>query len=188
MNLATSTWIAIAGAGAAWVAIVISLLSLRNSRKALDLSTKQDERRKPSLVPYLMDGYVRFGFAGNGRVYAFLLSVNNRADSDNSIADIELRVTYSTQTASELTVRVRSDQEAGKAFASESRTPLQNPAHIDAHRTIAGWCFFPIEETILEGARIDRYILAIIDSHQNEATIEPIIVREYGSETKETLG
>jgi hypothetical protein len=81
-----SAWIGIASASAAWLALLLSVFNFRTSRKALQLSEKQEERRKPLLVPYLQQGYIWPGPRPNIRVYAFLLSISNRSDNNNAVA------------------------------------------------------------------------------------------------------
>ena len=151
VNSQISILATIASAVAPWLALVLSLLSLRSSRRAVRLAEQQDERRRPSLVPYLRDGYVRTGSDESSRVYAFLLSVSNRSDSDNGIAEVELRLTYTTRMSVKMTVKVRSDPELGGAFADGDVPHLPRPARVDAHQTLLGWCFFRVEEAALAG-------------------------------------
>jgi hypothetical protein len=174
---------AIATAGAAWLALVLSFLSIGMSRKALRLQERQEDRRKPSLTPYLSDGFVRVASEGSSRLYAFLLSVSNGSDSDNTVAEVDLRLTYTTPASVQMTVKVRSNAEIGGAFVGGSGPPLVTPGRVDAHQTVSGWCFFRVEEAVLEGSRIERYVVALLDSHGSEVTVEPKIVREYGGET-----
>jgi hypothetical protein len=175
---------AIATAGAAWLALLLSFLGIRFSRKALRLQEQQEGRRRPLLTPDLRDGFVRVAPDGSSRLYAFLLSGTNGSDSDNAVADVDLRLTYTTRASVLMTVKVRSNAEVGKAFVDGAGPPLVTPARVDAHQTISGWCFFRVEEAVLEGSTVERYIVALVDSHGIEATIEPMIVREYRGETE----
>ena len=175
---------AIATAGAAWLALVLSFVGIHFSRKALRLQERQEDRRRPMLIPYLTDGFVRAAPDGSSRLYAFLLSVSNGSDADNAVASVDLRLTYTTRANVQMTVKVRSDAEVGKAFVDGSGPPLVAPARVDAHQTLSGWCFFRVEEEVLEGSTVERYIVALTDSHGIEATVEPMIVREYRRETE----
>jgi hypothetical protein len=177
-------WAASASAVAAWLALGLSFLSLHSSRKAMRLAEQQEERRRPLLVPYLDDGYVRIGPNGGSRLYAFLLSVSNRSDSNNSVAEVERRLTYTTRADVQMTVKVRSNAQLGGAFGEGAGPPLPKPARVDAHQTALGWCFFRVEEAVLEGSPIERYVVTLVDSHGNESTVKPIMVREYGHETQ----
>lgn len=183
MHFDPLTWADIATAVAAWLALILSILSLFVSWRAQRLTERQEERRRPVLVPYLLDGYVRLNKEPAARVYAFLLSVSNPADSDNAVAGMDLHLLYTTQASIQMTVKVRADATLGSSFCDGSAPPLTVPARIDAHQTISGWAYFRIQEAILNGAVIDGYSVVLIDSHGGRATVEPIMVREYGDAT-----
>jgi hypothetical protein len=182
MSFDPSTSANLATAIAGWVGLLLSIPGLIFSLKALRLAEQQEQRRKPLLSPYLMDGYVRTDPGNGNRVYAFLLSISNPTDSDNSVAGVDLRVTYKTREGVALTVKVRSDSELQRDFENRSGVPLPAPARVDAHQTILGWCFFQIHRAILEGAIIEDYLVVLIDSHGIEVSVKPIVVREYGDE------
>jgi hypothetical protein len=188
MNTDASSLASIASALAPWVALLLSALSFRTSRKAFKLAEAQDERRKPLLFLYLRDGYFRRGQDGKSRLYAFLLSVSNRSDSANAIAELELRLTYTTQTNSVVTLRIRAEQERAEPMDQQIEPRLLIPTDLSAHQTVLGWCILRVASSIFENIRkLDRHIIAATDSHGIEATVEPILLKEYDSDVKHTV-
>jgi hypothetical protein len=177
-----SGWASTASAVAAWLALILSVINLGST---LRRENRRERRQKPLLVPYLQDGLVQILSDKPSRVYGFLLSISNRSDANNSIREIELRLTYTTAVGVQLTVKLISDPESGKAFAEAASRALSTPARVDAHQTISGWAFFRLEQAILEGSKgIERHVVTVIDSHGNEVSVEPIYVQDYGYETQ----
>jgi hypothetical protein len=172
-----------ASAIAAWLALILSLVNVRRSRRALRLSERQEERRKPSLVVYLQEGFTSANAQPGIRVYALLLSVSNRSDNNNAVAEAILHLTYSKQRDNELTVKFLAKTEIPIPF-QRALTRLSLPTRIDAHQTISGWYFFCVDNAILQGAKVERTIVVLRDSHGNEVTIEPMLLREYSDENE----
>jgi hypothetical protein len=170
---------------AAWLALLLSLFGIIISRRALRIQEQQEDLRKPFLVPYLQDGYVRY--ISDGRVYAFLLSVSNPTDSDNAVASIDLRLTYKKQNSYQMNIKVRSDSTLNKFYPDRRGHSLLIPSRTDTHQTVSGWVFFMVEETILKGTDIEAYSISIIDTHGIETKIEPILIREFHDETNENV-
>ncbi|MCP4316488.1 MAG: hypothetical protein GY789_10845 [Hyphomicrobiales bacterium] len=160
-------------------ALLVSLLSFSVAFAAFRLAKRQDERKRPVLVPYLMNGYVQSSKDKKDRVYSFLLSINNPSDSDNALAAMELHITYKITTETQVTTRLRSSSsvEDVPMPPSEYRI-ISTPARVDAHQTLTGWSMFRAPAAILEGAAIESYKVALFDTHGIEASITPIMVQE----------
>jgi hypothetical protein len=176
-----STLTTVASAIAAWIALVLSIINVRTSRGALRLAEQQEHRRKPSLVIYLQEGLVSPSPQRDARVYAFLLSVSNRSDNNNSVAEATLHLTYSKSQGSKLTVKFVATMEVPAPF-QRGQASLPIPVRIDAHQTISGWYFFRVDNEILHSARVECTIVVLGDTHGNEVAIEPMILREYFDE------
>jgi hypothetical protein len=177
----TSTLTTVATAIAAWIALVLSIINARTSRRALRLSEQQEARRKPSLAVYLQEGLVSPSPQQDARIYAFLLSVSNRSDNNNSVAEATLHLTYSKPQGRELTVKFIAKMEVPRPF-QRNQTSLPIPTRIDAHQAISGWYFFCVDNAILNGARVERTVVVLRDTHGNEISAEPLILREYSDE------
>lgn len=87
-----------------------------------------------------------------------------------------------------MTVKIGAETELPTAIANKSAKPLPMPTRIDAHQTLSGWCFFQVDDAILDGGRVERSLIALVDSHGNDITVEPVLIREYGNETEAALG
>lgn len=167
----------------ALLALLIAVLSFIVSYKAFQLAQKQDERKRPLLVPSLLGGYVHFRGDKKVRVYAFLLSISNPSDSNNALANIELHITYRMPAQVQVTTRLLSSSSRGDAFAKLSEfSILSTPARLDAHQTLTGWAVFHVSEGILKDATVEGYTVALFDSHGIKSSVEAIMVQEYKDE------
>ncbi|MBJ6750974.1 hypothetical protein [Geomonas anaerohicana] len=176
----------VASAGAAWLALLLSVFSILAAWKALRISERQEERRKPLLVPYLQDGYIRR--EGESIFYAFLLSVSNPTDSDNAVAVADLHITYITKGNVLMTIKVPWYNKGAKGFHDENISiSFTIPQRLDAHQTVTGWLFFQVEKLLIRGYTIEEYRIVLTDSHGMRAQLEPILIREYGDETEAAL-
>jgi hypothetical protein len=133
------------------------------------------------VAAYLQDGYIAVGVNPGSRVYAILISLSNRSDSNNAIAQAMLLLTYVKSNGAQLTLKVDAKGEPPNAFTEKSANHLRVPIRIDAHQTVSGWCFFSVDDAILEDSHIDRTQVAFVDTYGNESTVEPLIIREYGN-------
>jgi hypothetical protein len=179
LSWSAQTWAAIASPVAAWVALALSIFNLRTARLALRISEAQESRRKPSITSYLKDAYITVGEKPKARVYAVLVSLSNKSDNDNGIASAALHLTYEKKGGVEFTIKVSPANEAPNVFFDKSAKHLQVPFRIDAHQTISGWVFFAVDDAILESACIKATRFAFTDTHENEAVVESLNVREY---------
>lgn len=176
-----STLSTVASATAAWIALVLSIINARTSRRALRLSELQEARRKPSLAVYLQEGFVSLIPQRAARIYALLFSVSNKSDNNNSVAEATLHLTYSKGETVELTVKFVATTEV-PPYLQRNQASLPIPTRIDAHQTISGWYYFCIDNAILNSGRVERTVVVLRDTHGNEVAVEPLILREYSDE------
>ncbi|UCF55687.1 MAG: hypothetical protein JSV48_23470 [Bradyrhizobium sp.] len=191
MTWEISSITAVVSATAAWAALFLSIVNMRTSRRALKLSERQEERRKPSLAAHLHEGFTSFSSAQNERIYGVLLSVMNTSDNNNSIASASLHLTYSRLDGGPFKMEVGTRAELPPLF-EPAQSPLSVPMRIDAHQVISGWCFFSFDGAVLRDAEVERTLVVLRDTHGNEISIEPIILRDFSYEdlaqkTKEDL-
>ena len=135
-------------------------------------------------MPYLFEGYCRFFEEDNCRFFGFSLSISNPTDTDNAVAQLELQLIYTTLSGGNMAVKIRHDVGLTNKFECGDIVPLQIPARIDAHQTIAGWVFFRVDDSLLSDAAVDAYTIILTDSHGAVCTLESTIVRELVDEEK----
>ena len=182
MAFEASFWVAVISAVAAWVAALFAYLSARTSKRSLQLAELQENKRQPKFVPYLSEAYYIPAPLDKDTIYAFSLSISNPSDIDNAIAFLELLVTYTIPEGTNMTLRVAHDPTLSINFSDSEPVHFSVPERIDAHQTIAGWAFFKIDKTLTTDFDINSYKLIIIDSHDVESHLEPIVVREFVDE------
>jgi hypothetical protein len=180
MEVASANWINVAGLAIALIALTVSFCSFLVSLKAFRLSQKQEARKKPILVPSILNSYVQYLEIEKARVYAFLLSISNPSDSNNALAKAELHITYETSAQALVTAQIPSSLTIGEAYAElQDFSLLSMPTRLDAHQTLTGWIVFRVVEEILSDAIVDGYKVALFDSHQTQTDVEPIMIQEY---------
>lgn len=169
---------AIASALAAWVALVLSGFSFYNSRQAFKLSRAEARKKSPLLALYLQQSYFKRSDQ-RFRQYAFFLSITNESDTNNSIRDVLMSLTY-RRDGEEYQVRTSAlDDQAELGSAEATTRRLFAPFRIDAHQVTSGWCYFRISDEILGGSVVERVLIAVVDSYGNEQAVESMVLKEY---------
>lgn len=182
MASAASSWPEIVTAIVAVVALIVSVISLYFSWQALRLENRREMRRQPVLIPLLLNGYVRVDHVGGARVYAFFISVSNPADTDNTVAELDLRVTYLTRERVQMTVKIGADETLAAEFPQGTPNVFSIPKRISAHDTVSGWCYFRGDAAVFNGVRIEGYSIVLTDSHRAASSVEPILVQEFAGQ------
>lgn len=177
-DISVSTWATVVMAIAAVIALAISIWSICIAKRAQTLAERQDNRRKPSFVVYLMKGFFRTSNDRDGnRVYAFLISISNTSDSNDSIASLDLNITLTSGENSQITFKIPCDYELGDRFRNDARR-LAIPIQIAAHETKVGWSYFLVNKNLLANSSVDRYQIVLIDSQGYRVTVEPVLVNQ----------
>jgi hypothetical protein len=176
---------AILSAIAAWLALAFSIYGVYAARKALRISEIQEERQKPDLVPYLVQSSYCFDEDDKNRIYAFLISISNRSDSNNAIARADLTITYETSSHALMSVKIDTDVSVGSSFPVDTDVPFRLPVRIDAHQTLSGWLFFRADRSIFHGHDIVGRRIVFSDTHGVEQALEIYLVKEIERETVE---
>ena len=183
LTIGFETLIVITSAMAAFGSACIAYCSLRLMKKGFLLAESQEERRRPSLAVYLDKGFVRHvSEQDSSRVYAFLLLISNTSDMNNSVARIDLHLTYIAPTQLKMTVKFPSDLTVAGQFSEDQSHNLMPPFRLDSHRTVAGWICFRADEELLQDTTVEGYAVVVTDSHGNYSTVESVIVREIVDE------
>jgi hypothetical protein len=167
---------------AAWIGALFAYLNARRSGRMLRLAEQQEERRRPVLVLYFQNGYLRR--TDEDRVYMFVLSASNPSDSNNTIARIDLRIEYRTASNFLSTVDVPSVSEADVTFGESRYSALKIPTNVDAHQTVVGLVFFRLNRALLKDCSVDSYVIVATDSHGVRTSVETALVQEIVDEAE----
>ena len=156
-------------AACAVVAIVVSIVSLRYSKKSLRISEAQELRRIPQLAADLVQSYSEV--AKGVRTYSFLLTVRNPTDTDNAISALELRLSYSLPSGVEAVIKL-----PPSPLCAPEKDGLSVPCKVVAHDAVSGWCRFLIEPDLLKDGVINGYEVVLTDTHKSVTVVSPIVV------------
>jgi len=159
-------------------AFCISLFSLYFSGARSQLARAQEARKLPNLVLNLVHGQFQQGDAENGRLYAFKLMVNNRADNRNAIAAAKLSVTYLTETRILMKMVLIATDLPKTGFLMQEGQTLSVPIEVDAHNSVAGWVYFHAAEGLVKGKHIEQYELEITDTHDKVYSVSETFLKE----------
>jgi hypothetical protein len=166
----------VVSAVAACLALVVAVYSGFTSHRALGIAQRDENRRRPLLVLYLVNGYMTRG--EGSRFYAFLLSVSNPSDSDNSVARLDLRIDYRTPNGHLAAFEVPLEDPNTSPLGGEGRTSLNRPCRVDSHQTTTGWAFFSVKEALLSDCEVEGYSLVATDTQGERASVETSLVTE----------
>jgi hypothetical protein len=183
VKLDLATLLAIGGAIASCVSIIIAFMSYRTARAALRLNERLAARKTPRLVLSLLDGHARQG--QEHRTYSFLLSVSNTSDTDNSIARFDLRLEYRNARNFCAKADVAASSLTAPTIGPDAKQ-LVHPADVRAHQTIVGWVHFRIPNAMILDCHIDTYAIVTTDTHSDRTVIEATAVRDVVDETSQT--
>ncbi len=182
MSQYVSIGIAIGSLLAAWIAAILAYRSHVIASRSLALAEEQATGRRPLLVPYLVDGFVsRYGTLDK-RIYAFSISLTNRSDIDNSIANIDLLIVYYRPNRPMASLILPHNAELCTALRIKPDSMLAKSQKVAARQTISGWILFEFDQSIMDDAIIDSYEIRITDSTGHQSRLHPIIVREQVNE------
>jgi hypothetical protein len=186
MAMGSSDWIAVGSLLAAWVAAMMACGSWFVARRSLAFAKEQTLGARPRMVPYLVDGFVASERRTGKRIYAFSVSLSNRSNTDNSLSNTELLLTYFRPNQPTSTLVLAHDAQLG-ALLNINGGVLSRTEPVPAHQTIVGWIFCGIDERILDGAAVDSYEVRFTDSHGIQAKLTPVIMRELVDEKMATI-
>jgi hypothetical protein len=164
-------WTDLATTITAIAALLISLLSLFLSWKQHSLTSTQERRRKPALMPDYLEGYFSVAEAARSRTYHIRIAVRNPTDTDNSVARVELGIGYRLPDGSRVMARI-------PVAPSDGGEALSVPQRIAAHETVAGWYRFVVDGNLIAGRVIDSYAIEMTDSHEQLTAVTPLLLSE----------
>jgi hypothetical protein len=168
-------WSNVVTAAAAVVALAVSFVSLALSWRSFHQLERQERRKEPKLVCKLLDSRFDRSVDG-GRAYSFSISVLNPTDSDNAIAQIELRLRYSIDRTTIIAAKIPLDDKGNLPDGAAIR--LRTPCRVSAHDTESGWCAFLVDPAVLQGRTVEGHQLVLMDSHQVEATLDMHLISQ----------
>jgi hypothetical protein len=179
------TWISVAAFLVSCFSVYLSWRSGKNAARALAISESQEKRRQPQLGIYLANGYRLL--APKRQIFAFLVSVSNPTDINNSIVRAELQITYLLEKDLEAVCRISHSPtlaEDTSRDAMPAATVFSLPTRIDAHQTASGWFLFALDDDVIGNRTIDSHRLILEDTHGISTSTDPIAVRGWSDERK----
>lgn len=178
-------YISIGSLVVAWIAALIAYRSHVIAKRSLLIAEEQALGRRPSLIPYLADGFASDEENTGKKIYAFSISLTNRSDSDNAITEIELFLTYYRPSQPIASLLLPHNSQLRTPLDIRQENVLTTPLKVSAHQTVAGWVIFECDHTIIDDVIIDSYEIRVTDSNGIYSKLQPIIIKELINE-KET--
>lgn len=177
------TWISLASAIVAAAALFVSARNGATARRALAITTMQEERRSARLDVSVKDS-VTWRSDESRRRWIGVHTLNvNPTDRDGSIISADLHVTY--QSAANKSVVVKVPASGPKLDLPPSMSQLPIPAMVPANGAAMGWLIFELADGLTGGGAIDRYDVAVADSRGPIETVQVWVLRELSDGTQE---
>jgi hypothetical protein len=169
------TWVPVASAAIAVLALVVAFSNRTIARKALTLSERQEERRVARLELSYNEA-VSWRLAGNAwRWIGVDILAVNPTDRDGSIISAELHVTYTTSAGVGAVVKLAHD---AASPTRGGREPLRLPLHISANGAVRGWLGFKLPDDLVGPEAIQRYDATVRDSRGPIETMQLGVLKE----------
>lgn len=173
------TWVPVASAIVAVIALLVALSNRATAQRALLLSQQQEDRRTARLDLSLIEGASwRRRSEGHRWIGVHVLAVNP-TDRDGAIVTADLHVTYSTPAGSTMVVQV---PHAGGGALPGGINGLEIPAPLASNGAVAGWLLFRLDDGLVGDGSIDRYDAVVSDSRGPVETVQAWVLREVGSD------
>lgn len=159
------------------IAVCLSAFSLRYSRTAVGLAVAQEQRRKPDLSVEYQDGYISRNDVTGPSTYLFLVKIINRSDSNTSVVEARMDVTYRLGASVPVAASVPHNCLSGPGVGNSSHLPLDLPVRVDARQAVFGWvCFSLTPELADRQQAFQSYRVSVVDSLQNATSFQPVLL------------
>lgn len=169
------TWVPVASAIVAVVALLVALSNRATARRALALSQQQEDRRSARLDLSLIGGLSwRRRSEGDRWIGMHVLAVNP-TDRDGAIVTADLHVTYTTAAGATMVVRV---PHTGGAALPDGINGLEIPARLPSNGAVAGWLLVKLDDGLVGDGSIDRYDAMVTDSRGPVEMVQAWVLRE----------
>jgi hypothetical protein len=175
-------WISVLALLVSCFSVFLSWRSGRNAARALAISENQEKRRQPQLGLYLFNGYRLL--TPNRQLFGLLVSVSNPSDINNSVARVELQITYLLENDVAAVCRLPHDPTLRENTSQDTQaaTVFSVPVRIEAHQTVTGWFLFALNDDVIGKGSVDGHQLILEDTHHISTSSGPIMVKEWMNE------
>jgi hypothetical protein len=156
MSLTNAELISLGSFCVSLIAAAIAGRSLRNSSKALRLAESDNEEKRMGIDPYLIQAK-KVVVANTENFAAFAISYTNRASMPNTLATVELIVTFGASAGEARQIFLQTEQSFPADIAGIKC--LDVPINIPARASTTGWLVFKLPE-YLTGKPVKNYEVA----------------------------
>jgi hypothetical protein len=174
----SSVIISLISAAAACIAIAISFVSYRVSKKSLAIYEKQYLKSVPDIDLYLNEGFTETSNDKSTRYYVFSVTITNRSSENNSLALVEMNIYCSNDEGFMSKIVIPHEPGALSLISMPDLTMLPSNVDFNPAEVKSGWVLFKIDRGVLRNKKIDSYKLEFSDSRNNKYELEPIIIKE----------
>lgn len=166
--------------GIAALSLIIAILSLFNSRKAVAIAKADYDEKKLSIKPYLIDS---FTFVQSNNEYCFFaISYTNQSSSPQSFQKLELIIEFVDSNGIHSKASTGPCNDVHPSSVQPSYEKLKTPLNLQPKETISGWLTFKIPKTCSQKLDIERYTVQGITADGQNVNAESIILRHVENE------
>jgi len=155
------------------------------ARNTLRLMEKRERKLLPQLELYQNNFFEVQIDERNLKVYVADVRIANVSDSDNSIKELDLEVSFkgrNTEITSNVIVPAAKepDPELLTSIGKHSEDVLSVPRHISAHDVAYGLVIFKIDSTILGDSIVEKYEFRLTDTHNMTSSFNVLAMIKHG--------
>lgn len=170
-------WASAVSAIVAVLALALAGMGTRMARKSLLLSERQEQRREERLEVFLLEAFSKRKPHQRDRPLACAVLVSNPSESANTLLSADLHVSLLDQNGTLSRIKIRSSPPQ-VSDGSPSLAPLTFPTRIESRGGVSGLIEFYLPDAVINGRRIDRYLLVVTDSRNRTESVEISIFRD----------
>jgi hypothetical protein len=171
-----SIWGPIASLAIAAAALLVSLSLRATAKKALQLSEREEERRKARLDISLKDAVSWRPSDTPSRWIAVRVLAVNPTDGQGSLIEAELHVAYKTQAGSALVLRI--PHSSPSAHLREGIEPFELPVPLPSNGAVDGWFAFQMDDALIGRGSIESYEVVVGDARGISQSVQPWGIKE----------
>lgn len=180
-SIPLTTWVAIGSALTALLSMSIAYRNSRISRQSLELSRATSSLANPNFTIYLIDSF-RYRYDGEKMsLYIFSTSITNKSTIQNTVSELELRITYIKENREGVFV-FRNSSELSEIAPKIINNIVKLPAAVPARGALIATFCFKVQRELLSGADYGPYSLRLTYADGSTGEIQTNIIMDVLSD------
>lgn len=175
--MSTELIISILSAVTAGISALIALRSSNISKKALSIAQNEQKSKEENLNIYLIDA-ARYIKTNKSYIYAFNITISNLSSLNNTIARIELTITYIRKDNTLGQLILQHNKNLSTSLDKINLTAFNTPQQIDSKSAKTSWALFLKDTNCITFEKTDKYSIRISDIYGNTESVDTYLIKD----------